>query len=337
MKTQLSVQVHADPDVYKVAVPFMRAAGIARATNCYVIKSSDEALVVDVGGGMRKGLPLLAAALDELRVDRGRAKYFLTHMHPDHVRLLDAIAPFTAEVFVGAAELVETRFVASPQGRREVFDVARENGFDRAEACSYAAYESFQLRASLPSEKRDLRAVFQGDSIKVGDIKLFVIELSGHSFGQVSLHEPCSGLLFSGDHILEGVSPSVALFPHGIDGLGRYIDSLNKVKDVHCCKLLVSHGDLSVAPDERVAQLLSHHEKRMESVVGRAKLNPGLSGRQIIEKLSWGQRRARGMQKDAWRFVTLGSGLVRLRHACARGDLLAEPDNYGNLHYYVEN
>ena len=87
-------QVHQNPDVYKIEVPFENIS--TSATNCYVVKDGDDALVVDTGAPTDEGAAVLSAALDELAVDRDRAKWFLTHLHMDHAGLVDQVVPTAA-------------------------------------------------------------------------------------------------------------------------------------------------------------------------------------------------------------------------------------------------
>ena len=41
------VQVHSDPDVFEVRVPFQNIS--TNDTNCYIVKDGDDVLVVDTG------------------------------------------------------------------------------------------------------------------------------------------------------------------------------------------------------------------------------------------------------------------------------------------------
>ena len=94
-------QVFHAPDVYLVQVPFENIS--TSATNCYVIMDGGEALVVDTGAPSDEGAKVLSDALDELGVDRGRAKWFLTHFHLDHAGLIDRVVPEGAPLFMAAS------------------------------------------------------------------------------------------------------------------------------------------------------------------------------------------------------------------------------------------
>ena len=81
------VQVHHDPDVLEVRVPFQNIS--TNDTNCYIVKDGDETLVIDTGAPSDEGFAILDAALTELDVDRTRMRFFLTHLHLDHAGLVD--------------------------------------------------------------------------------------------------------------------------------------------------------------------------------------------------------------------------------------------------------
>lgn len=91
-------QVHSDPDVFLVRVPFDNFK--LDSTNCYVVIDEGEALIVDTGAPSAEGLAYFRAALKELGVDPQRARFFLTHLHLDHAGLVDELVPRDATLFL---------------------------------------------------------------------------------------------------------------------------------------------------------------------------------------------------------------------------------------------
>ncbi|WP_270298379.1 MBL fold metallo-hydrolase, partial [Eggerthella sinensis] len=128
----------------------------------------------------------------------------------------------------------------------------------------------------------DARAVLRGDAIDVGRYRFRVVETPGHTPGHLSLYEPQSRILFSGDHVLFVISPSIALFPDGADGLQAYLDSLDKVRRLACRRLFVSHGEPRDDFEARIDWLAAHHLERLDETRAIVRENPGLAGEEVI-------------------------------------------------------
>ncbi|MEE0144887.1 MAG: MBL fold metallo-hydrolase, partial [Senegalimassilia anaerobia] len=212
-------QVFHAPDVYLVQVPFENIS--TSATNCYVIMDRGEALVVDTGAPSDEGAKVLSDALDELGVDRGRAKWFLTHFHLDHAGLIDRVVPEGASLFMGGVELGEARVTRTGVFLDALTRTYRQQGVALSDATTAA-----RLGVEQPLfDPQRLRTAFVrgGDTVTVGRYELQVVETPGHTPGHLSLFEPQSRILFGGDHALFVISPSIALFPREGDGLQAYL------------------------------------------------------------------------------------------------------------------
>ncbi len=232
------VQVHRDPDVFEVRVPFENIS--TNDTNCYIVRDGDDTLVVDTGAPSDEGFAILDAALAELGVDRARAAFFLTHLHLDHAGLVDRIALPGARLYVSPVDFEAVRASRAASS----YDSARRafvaEGVSPSDASGYARY-AVEPRL-FDASRLTLVPSCEGDAIDVGRYRFRVVETPGHTPGHLSLYEPQSRILFSGDHVLFVISPSIALFPDGADGLQAYLDSLDKVRRLACRRLFVSHG-----------------------------------------------------------------------------------------------
>ena len=253
------VQVHHDPDVLEVRVPFQNIS--TNDTNCYIVKDGDETLVIDTGAPSDEGFAILDAALTELDVDRTRMRFFLTHLH--------------------------------------------------------------------------LVASCDGDAIEVGRYRFRVVETPGHTPGHLALYEPESRILFGGDHVLFVISPSIALFPDGADGLQAYLDSLDKVRALRCEKLFVAHGEPRDDFDERIGWLRDHHLERLEETCGIVRDRPGLAGEEVIRAIKW------NVPYPTWeeisfvqRWCIVTEGVVILNHLVGSGAIRREKDESGINRYF---
>ena len=252
-------QVHADPDVYEVKVPFQNVS--TNATNCFVVLDGGEALVVDTGAPTDEGAAVLDEALDELGVDRSRATFFLTHLHVDHAGLVDRVVPEGAPVLASEVDFNAMRALGASGYERMRRRLVAE-GMAPSDASGYARH-SVEMPLFDPA-RVSMRFVAEGDEVAVGSRRFRVLEVPGHTPGHLALFDPDSRILFGGDHVLFVISPGIALFANGGDGLQAYLDSLQKVRALGCSHLFVSHGEEWPFFNERIDWLRQHHLERLE-------------------------------------------------------------------------
>lgn len=325
------VQVHSDPDVFEVRVPFENIS--TNDTNCYIVRDGDDALVIDTGAPSDEGFAILDDALSELSVDRARLRFFLTHLHLDHAGLVDRIALPGAKLYVSPVDFEAVRASRAASS----YDAARRafvaEGVSPSDASGYARY-AVEPRL-FDASRLTLVPSCEGDVVEVGRWRLRVVETPGHTPGHLALYEPESRLLFGGDHVLFVISPSIALFPGGADGLQAYLDSLAKVRRLGVKRLFVSHGDERDDFDARIDWLAAHHLERLEETRGIVSAQPGLTGEEVIRAIKW------NVPFDTWeevsfvqRWCIVTEGVVILNHLAGRGLVRREPDEAGVNRYF---
>ena len=323
-------RVHQSPDVYKIEVPFENIS--TSATNCYVAKDGDDALVVDTGAPTDEGAAVLSAALDELAVDRDRAKWFLTHLHMDHAGLVDQVVPDGGFLLIGANEVAAVRASRTGMFLETLRRLYRRQGVPLA-SLSVAARLGIEVQMFDPARLRTL-LLHDGDTVTVGRWEFKVVETPGHTPGHLSLLHPESRILFGGDHALFVISPSIALFADGQDGLQTYFDSMQKVQNLGISQLYHSHGPIRDGFEERFTWLVEHHEARLAEAEGIIARIPHLTGYKIIRTLKW------NVPFDEWddipimqRWCILTQGIVYLNHLVATDRIAAKDYGDGVLLY----
>ena len=323
-------KVHSDPDVYEVRVPFQNVS--TSATNCFVVMDGGEALVVDTGAPTEEGAAVLDAALDEIGVERSRATFFLPHLHLDHAGLVDRVAPEGATVLVGSADFDAMRASGASAYERMRRLLASE-GVSLSDASGYARH-SVEMPLFDPA-RVDVRFAVEGDEVPVGGRRLRVVEVPGHTPGSLALFDPASRILFGGDHVLFVISPGIALFPDGRDGLQAYLDSLEKVRSLGCSRLFVAHGDERDDFEARIDWLRAHHLGRLEEAQGIVRSCPGLSGEEVVRSIKW------NVPFERWedisfmqRWCIVMEGLVFLNHLVDRGLVRRDEDEAGVRRYF---
>jgi glyoxylase-like metal-dependent hydrolase (beta-lactamase superfamily II) len=104
-----------------------------------------------------------------------------------------------------------------------------------------------------------------GERMRFGEIALTAIHTPGHASNCVCYHLESERLLFTGDHVLEGVSP-VILAPDG--DMAQYLRSLDKLEAYDFEHIAPGHGGL-IGRGKRVIQLLHAHRLAREAKVLR--------------------------------------------------------------------
>lgn len=324
-------QVHANPDVYEIKVPFENVS--TNATNCFVVRDGGEALVIDTGAPTDEGFAVLDAALDDLGVDRNRATFFLTHLHLDHAGLVDRVVPAGATLLMSAVDFEAVRATRAASGYEQSRRRLVAEGVNASDASGYARYA---IEPPLfDPERVQARFVVEGDEVTVGQWRFQVLEVPGHTPGHLALFEPTSRILFGGDHVLFVISPGIALFPDGADGLQAYLDSLAKVRALNCSEVFVSHGEPRADFAKRIDWLDQHHRDRLEETELIVSAMPGLTGEQVIRSIHW------NVPHDTWedisfvqRWCILMEGLVILDHLVDRALIRRELDEDGIRRYF---
>jgi glyoxylase-like metal-dependent hydrolase (beta-lactamase superfamily II) len=177
--------------------------GLIRA-NLWYVRGRERDLLVDTGNGIAPLRPLIE------RLSRGRHREVVavvTHAHIDHVgglhefehRLfhrLERAAAAAIEPAVPLAtgewpgylreQLADAGFVLPPL----LLDAVPDEAFDPV------AFRIAPVAAT--------RFVEGGDQLDLGDRKLLVVDLPGHTQGSIGLLDEASGALFSGDAVYDG-------------------------------------------------------------------------------------------------------------------------------------
>jgi glyoxylase-like metal-dependent hydrolase (beta-lactamase superfamily II) len=103
-----------------------------------------------------------------------------------------------------------------------------------------------------------------GERLSVGGCQLTVIHTPGHASNCVCYLLQSERLLFTGDHVLEGVSP-VILPPDG--DMAAYLHSLDKLGPHDFERIAPGHGGVMERGKEIIALLRAHRIAREDKVV----------------------------------------------------------------------
>lgn len=322
--------IHTSPDIYMIDVPFENIG--TENTHCYVVKDGDECLIVDTGAPSHDGYVFMSKALKELEVDCEKASLFLTHFHLDHAGLAKHFINAGTKLYVGKKEFTRTRSKQLTEDTKLVASLMWANGVEEEEIANYRFIQN-DLGNYVASADNPV-LLKEGDCISVGNLEFRALDTAGHTSGLMSLYEPTSGILFSGDHILFTISPSVDFFPEQENGIKTYLSNLKKVRELQVQKLLYSHGELRDDFNERIDWLIDHHEKRLGEMLALVCENPDMLGAEIIQATRWNTpSRQWSKINPIQRTIILVQGLEMLNYLVLENKLIRWSDDDGKLRY----
>ncbi|AWK08328.1 MBL fold metallo-hydrolase [Streptomyces spongiicola] len=258
----------------------------------------------------------------------------VTHHHPDHHGLSGRVREASgAWIAMHAADIAVVRrtgytrpgawldyltgklaAAGAPEEHLAPLRAARETGGTRTPP---------GMRAALPD-----REIAPGELLDLAGRRLRAVWTPGHTPGHVCLHLeedhpanlPGRGRLFSGDHLLPGISPHIGLYEDPDDAtvtdpLGDYLDSLERVGRLGAAEILPAHQHPFTDAPARVRELLAHHEERLTGLL--ALLAAPLTPWQLAERMEWNR---------PWDDIPYGSRTIavseaeaHLRHLVKRG------------------
>jgi glyoxylase-like metal-dependent hydrolase (beta-lactamase superfamily II) len=110
------------------------------------------------------------------------------------------------------------------------------------------------------------RVLNDGDIVQVGDMALRAIHTPGHASNHVCYLLEGSGMLFSGDHVMQG--STVVIGPPDGD-MKVYLQSLARLQREPVTRIAPGHGTVIDDAQGEVARLIAHRLQREAKVVER--------------------------------------------------------------------
>jgi glyoxylase-like metal-dependent hydrolase (beta-lactamase superfamily II) len=168
--------------------------------------------------------PHLAALVDAVR---GKLKWILcTHTHRDHSPCAHALRRETGADVLGFATVPD-------DGRQD-------------------------------TEFKPDRALAEGDTLATPEFTLRAVHTPGHASNHLCYLLEGSGLLFTGDHVMQG--STVVISPPDGD-MTAYFGSLERLLSLQITAIAPGHGRVIEKPHDEVRRLIAHRLKREQKVL----------------------------------------------------------------------
>jgi glyoxylase-like metal-dependent hydrolase (beta-lactamase superfamily II) len=200
-------------------------------------------------------------------------RIIITHHHPDHMGLAARFKEVSGGEIVchrSGLETVGDYWAESLRLREYLVGMSPFLGLDLAMVRS-ALSTSYQWDDVAEPVGVD-RLVEDGDILAGDPYELEVMHTPGHSIDHICLFLRQEGLLFTGDMLLNSITPNPDMYPpwqsEEQSGLPDYIRSLQKIRGLEVRVALPGHGVCVHDFAGRVDEVLSHHEERLLYLLG---------------------------------------------------------------------
>lgn len=268
------------PGLFKTDIPIPKNP--LKSLNCYILQSGGETLVVDTGFNLMECRQALMDSLDDLAVDLNDTKVFITHMHADHSGLVADLVREGAQAYCSREDAETINAGEGPFLMMDVF--VRTGGFPAEELKNaIKKHPGYRYRAM---EYVDFKIVDDHDVITVGDYQLRCIKTPGHTRGHMCLYEQEKKILFSGDHVLDDITPNISLWSDRYDPLANYLASLDKIIRLDAELVLPGHRSAITNLPGRINELKQHHAARADEVLEILKQSP-MNAYEVAAQMTW--------------------------------------------------
>ncbi|MER5945351.1 MBL fold metallo-hydrolase [Streptomyces sp. NPDC001904] len=293
-------------------------------TLVYVLDTDAGPVLVDTGWDDPESWDTLTAGLSNCGTSVGDlAGVLITHHHPDHhglsAKVREASGAWIAMHEADAAVVRRTRENDPSRWYAYMARKLEAAGAPEAHVAPLTRARDDGVPRRLPGLDPALpdRTITPGDLLPLPGRRLRAIWTPGHTPGHVCLHLeedhpaqlPGNGRLFSGDHVLPGITPHIGLYEDPddttvTDPLGDYLDSLERVGRLAPAEILPAHQHTFTDAPARVRELLEHHESRLTDLLSL--LAVPLTPWQLAERMEWNR---------PWAEIPFGSRTIAVSEA----------------------
>jgi len=244
--------------------------------NSYYIQDSVPTLI-DTGINTEEGFQAVSLAI---RKNAGALadikRIILTHGHLDHMGLAGRIADISgAEVFIHLGDRdkivkgMERETMEISKGYCQFF---REAGLHEDLVQEMINFILLRFRKFVSPLSR-VNILAGGETFGFDDFQLKVIHSPGHSAGSICLFNEDDGTFFSGDSLLEKITPNAVIeienkeVRNGYKSLICYLRSLEVISALDVSLVLPGHGSPFSSHRKRIEEIKKHHRLRKQEVL----------------------------------------------------------------------
>jgi len=321
------------PSVYRIPLP-LPTDGL-RAVNVYAIDHGDSLTLIDAGWAIAQTTPAMERGLAEIGYRfTDIARILVTHVHRDHYSYaVELRRRWGTHITLGIDEadtLQAIRGMAA--GTAQNASVTRLRAAGAADLADIIARGPRPARtlefSDPPDEWLDGR-----QQVALKDRSLEGVPTPGHTRGHVVFVDQMAESMFTGDHLLSRITPSIGFeAAPAASPLAAFLRSLATVKELPDLRLLPAHGPVTASTHERADALIAHHEARLAASAAAVQAGAH-TGLEVAGLLRWTRRERRLADLDPFnQMLAVLETVAHLTVLVAQGEL-GQTQIDGVVHY----
>ena len=255
-----------------------------KALNVYVVKGGDRTVVFDTGFNAEESKMDLLNGLEALDLKIEDVEVVLTHLHSDHVGLVNLFADVGCKVYAGKVD------------GQLINQMVTNEYWDNLEAMIplYGMEEDEIMTDENPGYKHRLTKTIDyielkiGDFFEVGDYCFEILDLSGHTPGHLGFYDKEAQIILSADTILDPITPNITFWGFEYpDILNTYVETLYRLQKIKIDQALATHRKIITNHVERIDELVLHHDERLQEILDAMNNEEDYTVREISANISW--------------------------------------------------
>ena len=263
------MMIHEQLGIYKVRLPLPFRLN---HVNCHAIKGTNGWWLVDAGLSREATREGWLQFFEEQAISPSDILgIYLTHFHPDHYGCSGWLQNYAggAPVYIGEidANRINRYWKDESYILKAMRVLFRVNGMP--EDILIKVVDSIDNLIPFTTPHAELTTLRPGQVVELGDQEYEVILTPGHTDGHICFYNKEHGVLLSGDHLLPEISSNISLWPQpGADPnpLDNFLRAIDSLRSLNCQSVLPAHGKPFSNIEERIIQLETHHQERLELI-----------------------------------------------------------------------